>query len=165
MNISEISLGIITMSDRASSGQYKDESGPLVEKMTSSFFDKQNIKVQTETVILPDSEEMLRTNILLMKKQMQVIVITGGTGLGPRDISPDVVNPMLTKKIPGIMEMIRVKYGMNFPNALLSRALAGVINDVLIYVIPGSPKAVKEYMDEILPTITHSLKMIHGGSH
>ncbi len=91
-----------------------------------------------------------------------IIITTGGTGIGPRDITPDVVKPMLDKEITGIMELIRVKYGQKKHQALLSRSVAGVINKTLIYTLPGSRKAVAEYMDEITPTIMHSIYMLNG---
>ena len=91
-----------------------------------------------------------------------IIFTTGGTGIGPRDITTDTVRPMLSKEIPGIMEFIRVKYGMEKPNALLSRSLAGIIGKSLIYTLPGSVKAVDEYIDEILKTIDHTVMMQYG---
>ena len=160
-----INIAVITMSDRASRGIYEDKSGPLASQMFTQFLSNKGKHVQIKSVILPDSEEQLKETMLLLLKQVDIICITGGTGIAPRDITPDVVKPMLTKEIPGIMEMIRVKYGMQFPNTLISRALAGVIKNVLVYAIPGSPKAVKEYLTEILPTIIHSLKMLKGEGH
>jgi len=91
-----------------------------------------------------------------------IIITTGGTGIGPRDITVDVIKPMLQKEIPGIMELIRMKYGAEKPNALISRGVAGVIGNTLIYTLPGSVKAVEEYMTEITKTIRHSIFMLHG---
>jgi len=96
------------------------------------------------------------------KEAYDIIVTTGGTGLGKRDITPDVIKPMLDKEIPGIMEHIRLKYGADKPNALVSRSIAGVMDTTLVYVLPGSTKAVHEYLHEITPTLEHSLRMIHG---
>ena len=84
------------------------------------------------------------------------------SGLGKRDITPDVVRPLLDKEIPGIMEHIRLKYGAEKHNALISRSIAGVMDSALVYVLPGSVKGVNEYLTEITPTIEHSLRMIHG---
>ena len=93
---------------------------------------------------------------------MDVLFTTGGTGIGPRDITPDVVIPLLDREIPGIMEFIRVKHGERLPSALLSRSVAGTIGEMLIYTLPGSVKAVREYTEEILRTLPHSLHMIKG---
>ncbi|HEX7584798.1 MAG TPA: molybdopterin-binding protein, partial [Prolixibacteraceae bacterium] len=95
-------------------------------------------------------------------ERADVIFTTGGTGIGPRDYTPDTIRPLLDKEIPGIMELIRVKYGMEKPAALLSRGVAGVSDKTLIYCMPGSVKAVTEYCNEILPTIEHSLYMLEG---
>ena len=91
-----------------------------------------------------------------------LIFTTGGTGIGPRDITVDTIAPMIEKEIPGIMEMIRVKYGMEKPNALLSRGIAGIIGKSLIFTLPGSLKAVNEYMKEISKILEHSIYMQYG---
>jgi molybdenum cofactor synthesis domain-containing protein len=157
-----IRVKIITLSDRASKGEYEDQSGPVLEKLTRDNFLKEGRQVSVETVILPDDSSQRE---MMIKKYVQektdIILATGGTGLGPRDITPDVIRPMLSKEIPGIMEMIRVKYGMQFPNALVSRSIAGLIGETLVYALPGSPKAATEYAEEIFKTTEHSLRMIH----
>jgi molybdopterin adenylyltransferase len=94
-----------------------------------------------------------------------VIFTTGGTGIGPRDITPEVVTEFSDKLVPGIMDHIRMKYGQTIPNALLSRSVAAVKDKTLIYTLPGSVKAVTEYMDEILKTIDHLFKMLNGEGH
>jgi molybdopterin adenylyltransferase len=157
-----IRVKIITLSDRASKGEYEDQSGPLLERLTRENFLKENRGVTVETEILPDDSDKLERQIRkYVQEKTDIIFTTGGTGLGPRDITPDVIRPLLSKEIPGIMEMIRVKYGMQFPNALVSRSIAGLIGETLIYALPGSPKAAREYAEEIFRTIEHSLRMIH----
>jgi molybdenum cofactor synthesis domain-containing protein len=151
---------VITLSDRASEGEYEDQSGPLIIKMMKDFFAANGRESVFDAEVIPDEPAKLRTAVSLSGTDF--IITTGGTGIGPRDITPEVIRPMLDKEIPGLMEMIRIKYGMQFPNALISRSLAGVIGKSLIYVLPGSPKAVKEYMNEILGTLDHSLMMLHG---
>lgn len=154
---------VITLSDRASVGEYKDRSGPKVIELLDSYLKKLNIRYQIEKEIIPDNAEKL-TNIITNAKNQKVdiIITTGGTGIGPRDISVDVIQPMLDKEIPGIMEMIRMKYGAEKPNALLSRGVAGVAGQSLVYTLPGSVKAVQEYMTEILKTMQHLIFMLHG---
>ena len=131
--------------------------------MAEKFLISKNRHFQFKTEIIPDNSEKL-TNLInsAVSDNYDIIFTTGGTGIGKRDITVDTVKPMLDKEIPGIMELIRVKYGMQKPNALISRAVAGVINETLVYTLPGNTKAVKEYMTEILPTIEHSLYMING---
>ena len=100
--------------------------------------------------------------LLTSGNSYNIIFTTGGTGIGPRDITVETIIPLLTKEIPGIMEYIRVKYGSEKPNALLSRGVAGLIGTTLIYTLPGSVKAVNEYMEEIFKTLMHALQMIYG---
>lgn len=158
-----IRVAVITLSDRASRGEYEDMSGPAISEMVREFFDAKSIKTKIENIIIPDDPQRLSGLLLNYRaKGIEVVFTTGGTGLGPRDFTPDVVKPLLDKEIPGIMEMIRVKYGMEKPAALVSRSIAGVSGKTLVYCLPGSRKAVAEYCREILPTIVHSIKMILG---
>ncbi|QGY44516.1 molybdenum cofactor synthesis protein [Maribellus comscasis] len=154
---------IITLSDRASKGVYKDLSGPKIKELLEKQLQEKNRHFSIENTILPDHKEQLEKTIQkAVEEKTDVIFTTGGTGIGPHDITPDVIKPMLDKEITGIMELIRVKYGMKNPNAILSRSVAGVIGKTLVYVLPGSVKAINEYMAEILPTLEHSLRMLHG---
>nr|WP_321454062.1 molybdenum cofactor synthesis domain-containing protein [uncultured Carboxylicivirga sp.] len=154
---------VITLSDRAYHGEYEDKSGPHAEKMISELFRIYNRKVEIEREILPDDIELLHAKFRELKNAgYDLIITTGGTGIGPRDNTPDVVKPFLDKEIYGIMELVRMKYGMDKPNALLSRSIAGVMAKSLVYVLPGSVKGVEEYLTEINKTVFHSLKMVHG---
>ncbi len=158
-----LKIKIITLSDRASKGIYEDKSGPLIQAFAQKFFDKRYRHYSFENKIIPDDKKLLKKAVIeSVNQNFDIIFTTGGTGIGPRDITPDVVKPLLDKEITGITELIRVKYGMKKPNALISRAVAGTINKTLIYTLPGSTKAVNEYMTEILPTVEHSLYMLHG---
>lgn len=158
-----LKIKIITLSDRASHGVYEDKSGPLVEKISSEFLLSRNRHFEIEKLVIPDDAILLQRSLEdAIAKHFDIIFTTGGTGIGKRDITPDVVKPMLQKEITGIMELIRVKYGMKKPNALISRAVAGTIDETLIYTLPGSQKAVNEYLTEILPTLEHSLYMMNG---
>jgi len=154
---------VITLSDRASKDEYADRSGPRVEEMLKTFFDEKGWKHSIERKLIPDEAELL-SNILkdAMQASYDIVITTGGTGIGHRDITPDTVKPLLDKEIPGIMELIRYKYGSTKPNALLSRAIAGTMSNCLVYTLPGSVKAVEEYLKEIIPTLSHSINMLHG---
>lgn len=158
-----VKIHIITLSDRASRGEYQDLSGPEIKSLTEQYFASKELACDIETSLIPDDPHQLDTIVdEQVRHEVHVIITTGGTGIGPKDFTPDVISKKLDKEIPGIMDMIRVKYGMEKPNALLSRSVAGVIGKTLIYVLPGSVKAVREYCAEILPTLSHSLKMLHG---
>ncbi|MGO9110225.1 MAG: molybdenum cofactor biosynthesis protein B [Thermoguttaceae bacterium] len=154
---------IITLSDRAASGVYADRSGPRICELLESFFSGHGIESTVEQCLLPDDAELLRDAILHGREQgVDVIITTGGTGVGPRDVAPDTVGPLCDKRIPGIMEHIRAKFGANNPRARLSRAIAGVAGTTQIYTLPGSVRAVEEYLPEILVTLEHIADILHG---
>lgn len=158
-----LKANVLTLSDRASKGIYKDLSGPKVSEMLSAHLKEKNRHFEIENTIIPDDETQLKSKIEeAVKAEADILITTGGTGIGPKDITPDVVLPMLEKEITGIMELVRVKYGMKNPNAVISRSVAGVIGKTLVFVLPGSVKAINEYMTEILPTLEHSLRMLHN---
>ena len=163
MNLPEkIEVLVITLSDRASGGEYEDLSGPRISELVQEYFAHLNIKCTINKVLIPDDTDELRGIINVSGSSFNIIFTTGGTGIGPRDITIETIKPLLTKEIPGIMEYIRVKYGAEKPNALLSRGVAGLIGTTLVYTLPGSVRAVNEYMEEILKTLLHTLQMIYG---
>jgi molybdopterin adenylyltransferase len=154
---------VITLSDRASRGEYEDLSGPMVGESLNSFFGLTGYQHNTQYHLIPDDPGILSS--LLQKcraDKADLVITTGGTGIGPRDITPDVIKPLLDKEIPGIMDMIRLKTGTNKPNALISRSIAGVMDQTIIFAIPGSVKAVKEYMPELSPFLMHLFYMLQG---
>ncbi len=157
------SIHVITLSDRAFAGEYHDQSGPRVIELVSDFLKSENKQFEFEHTIIPDDPEALR--VLLDRVEdagIDMVITTGGTGIGPRDNTPEVVKDMLDKEIPGVMEAIRMKYGLETPNALLSRGVAGVLGTTLVYTLPGSVRAVEEYLGEIFKTVNHTIQMIHG---
>jgi len=158
----KIEILIVTLSDRASRGEYEDLSGPQINTMVQEYFELLDFKYSVTDVIIPDDAEELKNIINISGKDYNIIFTTGGTGIGPRDITVDTIRPLLSKEIPGIMEYIRIKYGEEKPSALLSRGVAGIIGNTLIYTLPGSVKAVKEYMTEILKTLEHTIYMQYG---
>jgi len=153
---------IITLSDRASKGEYKDRSGPKVKELAETFFNMNNFKYSIDTTIIPDDETKLNKLLVDAKDNYDFVFTTGGTGIGHRDITIDVVKPLLDKEIPGIMDMIRMKYGMKKPNALISRSIAGLMNNTMIFTLPGSVRAVNEYMAEITKVLRHLVLMLYG---
>ena len=158
----EIEVLVITLSDRASRGEYENLSGHGISELVQEYFLPLNIKCYVTEILIPDDAEELKEIINVSGSGYEIIFTTGGTGIGPRDITVDTIEPLLTKQIPGIMEYIRVKYGADKPGALLSRGVAGLIGNTLIYTLPGSVKAVNEYMTEILKTLLHTLQMLYG---
>ena len=153
---------VITLSDRASKGEYDDLSGPEVIKHISEFMDSLGWKFEINYILLPDDALLLQQTLESTIGDADIIFTTGGTGIGPKDITVDVVKPFLTKELPGIMELIRVKYGMQKPAALISRSVAGIAGKTLVYTLPGSVRAVNEYFSEIKTTIEHTFYMLYG---
>lgn len=153
---------VITLSDRAYAGEYEDMSGPTVKTMLDEYFKSIDWVLDSEIEILPDDVAVLRQLINESSQTYNIIITTGGTGIGPRDFTVDTVKGLLDFEIPGIMELIRVKYGMEKPNALLSRGVAGIKGKSIIYTLPGSVNAVKEYMTEILSNLQHTIYMQYG---
>ena len=154
---------IITISDRAYNKIYNDRSGPAIREILVDYFMDKEWHSEIYNIIVPDDEDRIKREIqTAVDTGIDLIITTGGTGPGKNDITPDIIEPILEKPIPGIMEFIRCKYGKDNPNALLSRGIAGVINKSQIYTLPGSVKAVGEYMREITKTLEHILLLLHG---
>ncbi len=154
---------VITLSDRASQGVYRDLSGPRLEACLERHFQSLERPMHVDRQVIPDDADRLRRLITKsVNDQLDAIFTTGGTGVGPRDCTVDVVRTMLEVEIPGVMELIRVKYGLEKPFASLSRGVAGFLETTLIYTLPGSVRAVDEYMDEILKTLEHLIYMRQG---
>jgi molybdopterin adenylyltransferase len=163
MNFPEkLEILIITLSDRAYKGEYKDLSGPKIKELLTEFFSSYNRLYNINMILVPDDRAVLKNLLIKAGNDCNIIITTGGTGIGPRDITVETVMPLLTKEIPGIMEFIRIRYGYENPGALLSRGVAGITGKSLIYTLPGSVKAVEEYMSEILKTLIHTLNMQYG---
>ncbi len=154
---------VITLSDRAFFGEYSDKSGPTVTNLLEKYFTENERSYKIQNTIIPDDAHQLKEIInQAIAEHFDLIITTGGTGIGPKDITVDTIKPMLEKEIPGIMEYIRYKYGSQKPQALFSRSIAGLIKKTLIFTLPGSVKAVNEYMNEIIPQFEHLFYMLYG---
>ena len=163
MNLPEkIEVLVITLSDRAHRGDYEDLSGPRISEKISEYFASVDWDLNIKLTLIPDDASIFSELLKSASEIYNIVITTGGTGIGPRDITVETVTPLLSKEIPGIMEFIRIKYGMEKPNALLSRGVAGIIGKSLIYTLPGSLRAVDEYMTEILKTLKHTVYMQYG---
>ncbi len=154
---------IITLSDRAAAGVYADRSGPRIRELLEAFFAEKPWQLALDYALLPDDPQRLRVELdAAIAAGVDVVITTGGTGVGPRDFTPEVVAGVCQKLIPGVMEHIRVKYGAELPNALLSRSVAGVAGTTQLYALPGSVRAVEQYLHEILKTLEHLFFMVRG---
>ena len=156
-----IKIVIITVSDSCSEGKREDTSGPLIKQMVESMG-----KV-IEYEIIPDEKTSISQAIKEAADELKadIVLTTGGTGLSFRDVTPEATREVVEKKIPGFGELMRQKSFEITPTAILSRAIAGIRGKSLVINLPGSPKAVKECLDIILPLVPHALDMIKGKGH
>jgi molybdenum cofactor synthesis domain-containing protein len=152
-------IAIITLSDRASEGVYADQSGPAVEVVLKPLFSDGVFFRET----IPDDEGQL---LAVLKKYIQenvdFIFTTGGTGIGPRDITPEVTRTVLDKEIPGIAEAIRAHSLVATSSAMLSRGVSGLAGQTLILNLPGSPRAVTDILTYLASLLQHAHLMIRG---
>ncbi len=157
--VSPYSFAVITASDKGYKGERKDDSGPLIEGFLSPWGDI------TEYSLLPDDYSMLVRSFKKMAKSgIHAIFTTGGTGLSPRDITPEATLEVCDKMVPGIPEAIRHATSSKTEKAMLSRAVAGICGSTLIINLPGSPKAVLECLEVLSPVLQHALETLTGKS-
>lgn len=151
--------GIITVSDKGSQGLRQDLSGPAITEMLAGS----SIDV-TKTVIVPDEVEAISSAIMAFSDsdKLDLILTTGGTGVSPRDVTPDATLKVLDKEIPGFSEAMRFESRKITPHAMISRAVAGIRRRTLIINLPGSPKGAKENLSVILPALRHAMEKIQG---
>jgi molybdopterin adenylyltransferase len=151
-------VGIITASDKGFQGLREDLSGKIIQEFlrkTEDFWDK-------EVIILPDNQSMIESTMIKWADDLHLdlILTTGGTGFSHRDVTPDATLNVVDKRAPGIPEAMR-SYSLTItPRAMLSRAEAGIRGNTLIINLPGSPKAVSEILEYILPSIKHGLDIL-----
>jgi molybdenum cofactor synthesis domain-containing protein len=119
-----------------------------------------------EYTVIPDEAEDIRSKVLaLAEKKTNLIIFTGGTGLSPRDVTPEALRPLLDRNIPGIEEAIRAYGQQRTPYSMLSRSVAGIIGDSLVLALPGSTKGAEESMDALFPYILHVFRVMQAFSH
>ena len=154
-------IAIITVSDRCSDGKRDDRSGPLIRQMV------ENMGEVIEYEIIPDEKASISQAIKEAVDELKadIVLTTGGTGLSFRDVTPEATSEVVEKEIPGFAELMRQKGFKITPMAVLSRAIAGIRGRSLVINLPGSPKAVGECLDIILPLVSHALDMIEGKGH
>ena len=150
---------VITLSDKGSHGEREDKSGPLIVEMLTAT----GYKVE-EALLLPDDAAQLKTQLLRLAdaRQVNLILTTGGTGFAPRDITPEVTLSVAERNAPGIAEAMRYHSLTITPRGMLSRAASVLRGKTLIVNLPGSPKAVKENLEYILPSLAHGIRLAAG---
>lgn len=157
----DITCAVIVCSDTVSNGTKADTAGKAIIERLQSY----GLETRLYNVI-PDEFDTIQQQLRkLHAEKFDLVLFTGGTGVSPRDITPDAVRPLLNKEIPGIMETAR-QYGQErMPYAMLSRGVAGFMDSTLVITLPGSPKGVKETMDALFPQVLHAFEVKKGARH
>ena len=155
-----ITAGILTLSDKGSRGERVDLSGPAIRDIVTSALDCRVVKYE----MIPDDKELIAQKLAAWADEggLDIILTTGGTGLAARDVTPEATLSIIDKEIPGIPEAVRIATLQKTPAAMLSRSVAGLRKKTLIINMPGSPKAVREYLEVIVPAIPHAVEIIKG---
>ena len=156
---SVITGGVITVSDKGSRGEREDTSGREVMRMLGEL----GIRIDDYSVI-PDEKEVIAEKIkeYTDAKRLDLVVTTGGTGVSPRDVTPDATLEILDRELPGMAEAMRRESMEKTPHAMISRALAGIRGQTLIINLPGSPKGARENLAVVMPALKHAMEKIKG---
>jgi len=150
---------IITVSDKGSQGKREDLSGPAIAEMLAGA-----AIVVKHTIIIPDEIDQIQKSIINFAdvEKVDLILTTGGTGVSPRDLTPDATLEVIDKEVSGMAEAMRHQSMMVTPHAMISRAVAGIRGKCLIINLPGSPKGAKENLAVVLPALKHAIEKIKG---
>jgi len=156
----KLRAGVITVSTKGAAGERADESGPAMsERLTAGGIEV----VRTELV--PDDVERVATAILAaVRAGANVVLTTGGTGLSPNDVTPEATRRVIDREIPGIAEALRARSLEKTPHGMLSRGVAGAIGPALVVNLPGSPSAVRESLEVLVPVLPHAVELLAGES-
>ncbi len=152
-----ITVGIITVSDRVFRGEYEDKSGPALKQLC----EKLGWQI-TARVVVPDEEALIGDKTLELTKACSLVLLTGGTGVTERDVTPEAIREIATKELPGFGEVMRAKSFVRFPHAILSRNLAAVVGKSLVICLPGSPRGAVECLEFVATAIPHAIDLLHG---
>ena len=156
----EYRAAVVTVSDKGFSGEREDESGRVVREMLEGA----GIEV-ARTEILPDDLPALRGLLEeICGKGFNLIVTTGGTGLSPRDVTPEATLSVIDREVPGMAEVMRAESLKETPHAMISRAVCGLAGPTLIINLPGSPKGARECLQVVLPAVPHAIEVASGGA-
>lgn len=155
-------IGILVISDRASRGEYTDISGPAITGWASQA----GFKVAAFHVV-PDEQQLIKAKLTEWADglHLDLILTSGGTGLSPRDTTPEATLSVIEREIQGIPELLRTATGTTNSKAALSRAVAGLRGKTLIVNLPGNPEGVREWLGVLSPLLPHAFEMIEGKSH
>lgn len=157
----DFKCAVIVCSDGIVAGTKEDQSGKIIVEKLKTY----GIRT-SDYMVIPDEETSIQAKATYFLEQgYQMLLFTGGTGLSPRDVTPDALKPLLDQEIPGIMEAARAYGQQRTPLAMLSRGIAGFIESMLIITLPGSPRGVEETMDALFPSVLHTFQVKKGFRH
>jgi len=157
-----IRVAILTVSDSCAQGEREDISGQTIKDMLP----EDGFEICRKKIVADDHEKIVNElKHLSDKADIDVVFTTGGTGLGPRDVTPEATASVCERIIPGLGEMMRNEGLKKTKNAILSRGIAGICNRTIVINLPGSPRGVKESLEIILDVLPHAVDMMHGGGH
>lgn len=154
-----ITVGILTMSDKGAKGEREDLSGEEIKRLVAEI--PADVKAYE---VIPDEKYLIKDKLIEYADELglDIIITTGGTGVSPRDVTPDATLEVIDKEIPGMAEVMRAESLKKTPRAMISRAVVGLRGCTLIINLPGSPKGVRENLSAILPAISHAVEKIKG---
>lgn len=154
-----VTVGIIVMSDKGSKGEREDLSGKEIERMIIGL--PSTVEAYE---IIPDEADIIVKKLIEYAdvKRLDLIVTTGGTGVTPRDVTPEATKSVIERELPGMSEAMRAESLKKTPNAMISRAVCGIRGQSLIVNLPGSPKAVRENLAVVMPALNHTIEKIKG---
>lgn len=151
-----LKIGILTLSDRASRGEYEDKSAPKIMEILKSYI---NEEIEFDYHVIEDKKELIKLHLNGLSKVCDFIVTTGGTGPSQRDVTPEATEEICEKILPGFGEIMRAIGYKNTPTAILSRLVAGICKNTLIVNLPGNPRAIKESLDAVFDAIVDCVKI------
>lgn len=158
----EIRAAVLTVSDRSARGEREDESGPVL----AGLLREAGARVVAREVVSDELEPLaVKLRELADREEVNLVMTTGGTGLGPRDNTPEATRAVVEREVPGISEAMRAGTLGRTPAAMLSRAVCGTRSGALVVNLPGSPKAVRECFAVIRPVLAHAVAVLAGGDH
>jgi molybdenum cofactor synthesis domain-containing protein len=154
-------IAVVTISDRCAAGAQEDKSGPAAAALLQQLWPDETIG----RGLVPDNEEAIVTLLLeLCHQEYQLIVTVGGTGLGPRDVTPEATRKVIEREVPGLPEAMRALCAPSYKFAWLSRAMAGMKGNTLIVNVPGSESGARESLQAILSLLPHAMEVTAGGA-
>ena len=152
-----IQAAILTLSDKGSRGEREDQSGEVIRTMLAGID-----ATITAYEVIPDEQDLITKKLFEFAEKADLIITTGGTGVGPRDVTPEATRAVIEKELPGFAEAMRQEGLRHTPSAKGSRAIAGIYRQPLIINLPGSPRGVAENLAVVLPVIPHTIALMKG---